>query len=1008
MNEPARSPGVGRRLPRRSVLLAIAVIAGLWLAAGVRQLDPDSEFGVVDGPLLPGGAVRVESAWALAPPLMFELTRYPLRPVELEMPGAADAMLRGVDGSRYGFRGQVTLAAQDDRWRALHAAADGAGLPGVLVDAVVEASRELPPGAETGVTTAAFARALNNRLDEELDRRGIELRRFTLEGLDFLMADPDVPVEPSDAKLLVIGLDGADWELLDPLLEQGRMPHLAGLIERGVRAKLLTISPTLSPVIWTTVSTGVEPGRHGILDFLTPASDGGGGQPVTSAQRRVPTVWETLSERGVSCGVIAWWASWPAEPVGGYLVSDRIAYQLFGFRSDLDDAEGKTWPPELYEEVVRPRIVAPDEIEWSAVRPYLGADLEPSALEEGERKRLEDFRTLLASGRTYVDLALTLRERFDPALEVVYLEGTDTVGHLFMPFRAPRLPGIDERRFEAYRDVVDRYYETADAHLGELLEGRGEDWTVMVLSDHGFASDATRPRMTDSRIGHGAAADWHRRFGMIVLSGAHVQAGARLDEASVYDVAPTVMALFGQPVPQSWPGQVLGRALDPEFLDRHPVRYTVEDPPRGTWMAGGTPEDPAAAAVVEKLRSLGYVDAGEAPTEPADAGGSGANNRGVALMSAGRLAEAEDAFRAGLAEQPRNPTLLANLGNALRLQRRHDEAREVLRQAFDFVATRRVAGHLLAQIALENGEAARAESLLRTVLQAEPEAADVRTTLGSVLEAGGRYADAEAEYRRAAGSDANAAKPRNHLGNLARRGGDPAAAERWYRAAIDADPYFMGAYNNLALVLQDRGEMDGAIELYSQALTKAPNNAVVLNNLASLYYAQGDYDEAAALWRRAMRTNPAYPSPYNNLASLEIQEERYDEAEELLRRALDLEPEYGDAHLNLALIHRVRNDRGRMVEALGRAAEDPRARPRALSQLGLLSFEEGDYEAAATTLMDAVANGARDTSTLNVLGECHRLMGHMDDAAQAWRTSLSLDPGQSELRERLALLRDPS
>ncbi|NIT94152.1 MAG: hypothetical protein GWM91_01225, partial [Actinobacteria bacterium] len=63
-------------------------------------------------------------------------------------------------------------------------------------------------------------------------------------------------------------------------------------------------------------------------------------QPVTSAQRQVPTVWEMLSRSGVPTGVVGWWASWPADPVRGYLVSDRIAYQLFGFEADPEQAEG--------------------------------------------------------------------------------------------------------------------------------------------------------------------------------------------------------------------------------------------------------------------------------------------------------------------------------------------------------------------------------------------------------------------------------------------------------------------------------------------------------------------------------------------------------------------------------------------------------------------------------------------------------------------------------------------
>ncbi len=984
--------------------MATAVLLLAWLLAGLRELDPGQEFGVVDGPLLPGGAVRVTGSLALAPPGPYRLTRYPRQAIELELPSAAEALLAAPDGGRYGFRGRITVRAQPERWRELHAGAAGGGLRGALLGAVRTAGSDLPAGAEAGRVTVALSQALHDRLERELAARGVELRRFKLDAVDRLMAEAGEAPAPEDARVLLVGLDGADWEILDPLLEQGRLPNLKRLIDDGVRAKLRSITPTLSPVVWTSVATGVEPARHGILDFLVEDPDGGQSQPVTSAQRRAVTVWELLSRAGVTVGVVGWWATWPAEPVRGYLVSDRIAYQLFGYRSDPADSRGKTWPPEVYEQVVAPRIVAPDAVEWDRVRPYLGGERTTlEAFEDPEeRKLLEEFRTLLAAGESYLSIALALSERERPRFEAVYFEGTDTIGHLFMSYRPPRLPGVDARRFADFGPMVDRYYETADDYLGRLLAGRGEEWTVIVISDHGFVSDEKRPRLTDSRIGHGAAADWHRRFGMLVLSGARVRAGARIEEATVYDIAPTVLALFGQPVPRSWPGRVLGRALEPEFLERHPVRYRADDPPRGEMLADaeGRPVDPEAAALVEKLRNLGYVgsDPGRSTSVTAR------NNAGIALMTDGRYAEAEATFRAGLADNPDQPSLMMNLGVTLRLMGRDAEARPLFERAFRYANTRREAGHLLAELHIEAGEPAQAKRYLLEVLQGEPGAAEVRTSLGAVLEAEGRIEEAEAEYRRAAELDPNAAKARNHLGGLARRRGDAAAAERWYESAIEADPYFMGAYNNLALVYQDRGEMDRAIDLYSRALVKSPNNAVVLNNLASLYYGRNELDQAAALWRRAVRADPTYPSPLNNLAGLEIRRENWGAAARLLERALELEPGYGDARMNLALVHRARGDGEAALRELRLAAEDPRARGRALAQVGYLAFQAGRYPEAAEALDGARAAGTRDPAVLNLLGESYRLLQREGEAAEAWRASLELDPGQQELRQRLAEL----
>lgn len=980
----------------RRIALALAVLVGLWLSVGIRSID-DHEFGVLDGPLLFGSERLVEGNWVVAPPLLLRLSVYPRYGLELPLPSAERAMLRATDGSRYGFRGWITLRPRLDGWRELHDAAHGDGVEGALVVAVREAAQGLRPGSERGLDGTDLTRELRRGLVSALQARGLELRRIELDSIDFLaVGEGSPPPEPSGARLLVVGLDGLDWEILDELIEQGRVPNLARLIEEGVSAKLLTISPMLSPVIWTTVATGVEPSRHGILDFLVQDVSGGASQPVTSVQRRVPTVWELLSRAGVDVGVTGWWASWPADPVRGYLVSDRIAYQLFGFRADPEDPKGKTWPPELYQSI-RPMIVAPDSIGWDEVTPYLGGERQSEGdFDAEERELLDELRTLLASGRSYMGIGQYLRDTYQPQFETVYLEGTDTIGHLFMPYRPPRLPGIDERRFESFSGAVDRYYETADRFLGELLADRGPEWTVMILSDHGFASDSTRPQTTDSRVGHGAAADWHRRFGVLVLSGAHVRKGIRLEEASVYDIAPTVLALFGQPIPRSWPGRTLGAALEERFLDEHPVRYRLDDPARADLMADDM-VDPAAADLLAKLQSLGYVSAGGSNSESVTA----RNNAGVALLAEGRFTEAEQEFVAGLEISPGSPMLTLNLGLALRLQGRGDEAIERFRQAIDFPATLRMAGHLLAQLLIGRGELDEAESLLRRVLDREPAAADVRNTLGQLLEQRGHLADATREYTHAVELDPNAAMPRNNLGNLARRRGDLQTAERWYLQAIDADPYFMGAYNNLALVYQDRGEMGKARDLYARAVAKAPNNAELLNNLGSWYYAQEEFDEARKYWSQSAAADPDYPSPLNNLAGLEINSQRYVEAERLLRRALDLDVDYGDARINLALVLSAQGDFEAARSELRLATNDPRTGPNAWVKLGAIELETGYVDEAIKALEQGRNLGPRNTEVLNYLGEAYRRKGLAGQAMAVWRESLAIDPRQARLRDYL-------
>lgn len=994
----------GKGASKGSIAFVAAIaLAIVWFASGMHSLSPESEFGVLRGPSFLGYPRPADGRFAVAPPGLVHLDRYPRDAVVLPLPQAEDALIPGADGSRYGFRGWATVRLRPEAWADIATADQGAGARDLLLAAVREAGAGMDRGVHRNLGTGAFQDELSQRLKVGLAQRGADLRELSLDSLDYLLAVDGRSYPAADTRMLVVGLDGADWVILDPLLAAGRLPNLERLIEGGVRTKLLTISPMLSPVIWTSVVTGVEPSRHGILDFLVQDPAGGNKQPVTSAHRKAATVWEMLGEAGTRTGVVGWWATWPADAVNGYLVSERIAYQLFDFKTDPDDEQGKTWPPELYNEI-RTDIVSPDEIPWERTASFFSPDDSSEEDYQGaDRELLDSFSTLLASGDSYVGIARRLHEQYSPGFEAVYLEGTDTVGHLFMSFRDPLLPGVSVRRQARFRHVVDRYYEQADRYLGELLAGRGKDWTVMVLSDHGFASDATRPQTADSRIGHGQAASWHRKFGMLILSGRHIVPAASLEQASVYDIAPTILALYGQPVPSSWPGKVLAGAIDPAFLEQNPVRFRTDDPERRAGADAGSGGE-GDEDLLKKLRSLGYISSDSESKNSTTA----RNNSGVALMAEGLFAEAEAEFRTGIEENGEQPTLLVNLGLSVLMQERNDEAGKIFQRAMGYPHAYRVAAHHLARLALERNDLGKAVSLLQSILEREPEAVEIITTLGQALEKQGDPDGAERAWIRAADLDPDIAQPRNHLGNLARSRNDGVEAEKWYLAAIEADPYFMGAYNNLALVYQDRGETGNAIDLYGRALEKAPTNAVVMNNLASLYFATGEMDEADKLWQRAVLAAPEYPSPYNNLAGIRIARGEYDGAEKYLLRALELEPGYGDARVNLALVLRSRGLTDDARQELLAAAADPRARSQALLQQGYLELEDGRYGEGLKLLQEARGRLGDSPALLNVMGEAALRLGRNQEALSYWKRSLELDRSQARLAERVSDLESGS
>ena len=122
-----------------------------------------------------------------------------------------------------------------------------------------------------------------------------------------------------------IGLDGADWQLLDEFIADGSMPNLARLVAEGSSGILQTEVPAMSPILWTTMMTGVSPLEHRVLDFTRFSPADGAREPIGSDDRRSPAVWNIASWAGKRVGVLGLWATFPAEAVNGVVVSDRLS-----------------------------------------------------------------------------------------------------------------------------------------------------------------------------------------------------------------------------------------------------------------------------------------------------------------------------------------------------------------------------------------------------------------------------------------------------------------------------------------------------------------------------------------------------------------------------------------------------------------------------------------------------------------------------------------------------------
>ena len=272
------------------------------------------------------------------------------------------------------------------------------------------------------------------------------------------------PVAPSGPaeRLILVGIDGASWEILRPLLESGRMPRLAGLIESGTSSILWSEEPTVTPAVWTTILTGRTRDEHGIHGFTGRDPKTGAVVPSRSSMRRVPALWSYLNHFGRSAGVAGAHVTWPAEPVDGFIVSRRVPEPGSSHTTHPDALAARAGDGDLAS--------------------FATFFIEDGFLVDAESDfRTEFLRRSWITDHTAFELALLALEPRVPDFLFVYFHMPDSAQHIFWP---PGKAPEEDRHFEP----IFRVYEHVDAHIGALLDRVLTPTTaVMVVSDHGAA-----------------------------------------------------------------------------------------------------------------------------------------------------------------------------------------------------------------------------------------------------------------------------------------------------------------------------------------------------------------------------------------------------------------------------------------------------------------------------------------------------------------------------------------
>ncbi len=403
-------------------------------------------------------------------------------------------------------------------------------------------------------------------------------------------------------KVLLIGWDAADWKVINPLMDAGLMPTLNSLVNRGVIANLATLDPPLSPILWTSIATGKTADKHGILGFVEPDAETMTIRPVSSRSRKVKAIWNILTQKGFKTHVVGWWPSHPAEPINGIAVSNFYQKATGKLEDEWKMADG-TVHPKTMEEIFAELRVHPGELTMNHILPFVPKALE---VDQEKDKRLQVVANILAQCSSIHAASTWILENQDWDFVAVYHDAVDHYCHGFMKFHPPQQKGIPDDLFEKYKDVVAGAYRFHDMMLERLLDLAGKDVTVILMSDHGFHSDHLRPKRLPKEPA-GPAYE-HSPYGILCMAGESILEDERIYGATLLDIAPTLLTLFGLPIGGDMNGKPLVQAfketVTPEYI---PSWEEVEG--EAGMLSSEMREDPwAAKEAMNQLIELGYIE----------------------------------------------------------------------------------------------------------------------------------------------------------------------------------------------------------------------------------------------------------------------------------------------------------------------------------------------------------------------------------------------------------------
>lgn len=484
----------------------------------------------------------------------------------------------------------------------------------------------------------------------------------------------------NQTKIFLIGIDGAEWDVINTLITEEELPTIEKLIKEGSYGTHESIEGMCSPIIWTSIATGKVKEKHGIFGFEKNSSKGTVESIVTSECVKSKRIWDILSEYGKTVGVYHWLVTWPPKEVNGFMFSawlsqnETKAYParlnsfdqtelftpefssetVFQLLEEYDPdffasvyyqvdwkqhALWKYWEPEKFgitnkEEVERRRheIIGvykyTDELIEKIYQKYgnkstifIVSDHGFMASEEGIKydfyfnSLLQELNLLSYSGqrlRISIHPGSKVYQCKLSRFELAYLLPNTIQNVKFCILDEKYKDDIIKKLHEVkYRDTNESFFiniQTIDNRtIGLIFNISSPNFKFKIDELHPSIS-LTLPNNKKFELKLIERSGVHGPHGIIIAKGPMIKANYEIKNMTVYDITPTILYLYGLPVPRDMDGRILTEIIREEYLIRHPINYTNVTSQKQKTDTNVGINTTWSKEIEQRLRDLGYLD----------------------------------------------------------------------------------------------------------------------------------------------------------------------------------------------------------------------------------------------------------------------------------------------------------------------------------------------------------------------------------------------------------------